>query len=403
MSVRSALCALLVFVFAAPAQAQSPLPPDSTAPGSIQAGPVALTPAFEITNAGVDSNVFNDADGPQEDFTATLRPRLDARLRFGPGRVSYRSWMEAVYFHEFENERAVNRFGEVRGELRFSRFVPYVFASGLRTSDRPNNEIDLRAARGTQIAGGGLALAVLSRTAIVTSVRRETTTYDEGQIFGGEDLAEQFNHTKDIVDGGIRVALTPLTTITLLGSREVAEFERSPGRNATSYRIGPQLDFDPTALISGTVAVGYRRFTPVSAAMREYSGVAALVTARYTLPSTSFVVRFRRDLEYSFEELQPYYVTTGGGLTVTQRIAGAFDVQGTASRERLSYQARTDVDADLLANSVDTTDLYGGGIGYRLRETARLGINIEFATREAHREGRSYDRRRIFASLTYGF
>ena len=84
MSVRSALCALLVFVFAAPAQAQSPLPPDSTAPGSIQAGPVALTPAFEITNAGVDSNVFNDADGPQEDFTATLRPRLDARLRFGP-------------------------------------------------------------------------------------------------------------------------------------------------------------------------------------------------------------------------------------------------------------------------------------------------------------------------------
>ena len=398
---RAGVVCLLVAALPGRAAAQT-LPPDPVEVGSLQVGPLAFNPRFEILNVGVDSNIFNEEEGPKEDFTATMRPSLAGGLRLGRARFTYRSHVDIVYFQQYTNERALNRSAQGRAELRLARIVPYVTAAGASTRERPNSEIDLRARRATQSFGGGATLLLLSRTALVLGAERQQVSYDAGQQFGGEDLAIQLNSTRDTIEGGFRLALTPLTTLALVGSREQVRFEFSPQRDSESFRIMNRFEFDPTAILTGTAAVGYRRFTPEDPALKAYRGIVAQVEVRYTMfGRTRVETRFTRDVEYSFQDDQPYYVTTGGVLTVTQQIGGPFDVQVVAGRERLRYQPRVDIVIDV--PGLDTTSTIGGGVGYRLGQTARLGGNVEFTDRESHRTGRSYDRRRIFGSVTYRF
>ena len=71
-----------VSVLAAAAQA-----PDPWASARWHFGPLAVTPIFEISNLGVDTNVFNSVTDPKKDFTFTAGPRADWWLHFGSGAV----------------------------------------------------------------------------------------------------------------------------------------------------------------------------------------------------------------------------------------------------------------------------------------------------------------------------
>jgi hypothetical protein len=397
---------LFVLLCAAPAfgWAQSPLPPDpAEEQGTMQIGPVSLSPRIELRNVGIDSNVFNDAEAPKDDFTATIRPALDAVLRFGVGRLVYRSSVDAVYFHEHKSERSINRFGEVRVEARLNRIVPFASLGGLATSDRPNNEIDLRANRTARTLAGGVAAVVLPTTAVVATVKRETFIYEPGQRFRDVDLAEQLNNRRESYDVGLRYAVTPLTTLVVTYGHEDTRFALSPDRDSESVRYTSRLEFDPDALFGGTASVGYRKFTPVDPALAGYRGIVAQVTLRYAAETRTLVaVQVGRDVEYSFEEEQPYYLVTGGTVTFTQRIGGPIDAQFVAGRERLRYERRAGLTGDGEAG-IDNTTTAAAGIGYWFRESARVGVNVEFTRRDAHGTGRSYDRRRVLSSLTYGF
>ena len=46
-------------------------------------GALYLTPTVVLTNLGVDTNVFNAAGEPQQDFTFSLSPHVDVWLPFG--------------------------------------------------------------------------------------------------------------------------------------------------------------------------------------------------------------------------------------------------------------------------------------------------------------------------------
>ena len=86
-------CVIPGFVFCclagdASAQTQAPAQePIESMP--IHAGPFGLRPSLSITSVGSDSNVFNVADEPQDDFTATIVPRIVARFRAGRLMFSY--------------------------------------------------------------------------------------------------------------------------------------------------------------------------------------------------------------------------------------------------------------------------------------------------------------------------
>lgn len=385
------------FVMPAAAQTVPPLPTVESMP--IHIGPVGLSPTVSITNVGRDTNVFNDPANPQSDFTATLLPRLGARMRARRFLFSYGSASDIVYFKKFSSERSVDSNIELRTDVDLGRLQPYVSASWVRTKQRLNAELDVRAPRAQRTLAGGVRLFMASRTAIVLNARRIDLTFDDGVFFRGVELARTLDARNDFVEAGLEMILTPLTTFTLATSLQQDRFPRTPERNADTLRILPTFQFDPTSLVRGTLAIGYRRFRPLSPDIPDYSGVLVQTTVGYTLLGrTKFDLNLIRDVQYSFEEQQPYYLTTGGRATITHQIFGAVDVQAVGGRQSMAYRAVGGAGQ----TRTDRSDVIGAGAGYHIRDTTRLGINWELVRRTSALDDRRFTSRRLFASITYG-
>lgn len=396
-----AILATLALTLAAPASAQDPArqPP---AGAEMHVGPVTLRPRLEIRDAGFDSNVFNDATDPKEDFTVDFTPRLDVLIEPSWARIRYTTYADFVYFHEFTDERSINAGNEGRFEFLLNRVRPYVFGSVVNTSDRLNAEVDARAERRDWRVEAGALVALTPRASIVFAARRGSLAFEEDEFFNGVPLAATMNHDYDAYEGGLRFTLTPLTTLQVTGSYQRDRFDTASGRDTGIWRLTPTLDFDPNALISGRLTVGFTSFEPDSSSIEPYQGLTAAGQLTWRLNTTKLEGLIERDVRYSYELLQPYYVTTLGRLTLTQIITGPLDVQLVAGRQRLEYRDEVPLDVDV-DRRADTVTTWGGGIGFRVGDTARIGLNYEDASRDSRRPERNFDRQRVYGSLVYGF
>jgi hypothetical protein len=392
----------LTLALAAPAAAQSPAP-QPPARGEAHAGPFTFRPLLEIREIGFDSNIFNEAGNPQEDFTATIAPRLDLLMDTSWARVKAAMFADLVYFHEFEDERSINGGNEGRIEFLLDRFRPYVFGSIVNTSERLNSEVDTRAQRRDWRVEAGTLAALTSQTSILVSARRGSLAFDEDEVFHDVPLATTLNNDFDAYEAGLRFELTPLTTLQVTSTYQRDRFDAAPDRDTRTWRIAPTLEFDPDALISGRLTVGYTSFEPESPSIAPYRGLTAAGTLAWSVNTTRLEGAIERDTRYSFEVVQPYYLTTGGRIRLTQVIAGPFDVQFLAGRQRLEYRDVEVPGANSEDRRTDTITTWGGGVGFRLGDTARLGFTYEDAARRSPHPDRNFDRHRIYGSLIYGF
>ena len=304
-----------------------------------------------------------------------------------------------VYFRKFTSERSVNTTTDLRLDGNFGRLQPYVAAGWVATKERLNSEVDVRSPRTQQTYAAGVRMLFASRTAVVVSARRLALDFDEGARFRGVDLTRTLNSRADSVDAGLQLLLTPLTTFSMTASFQRDRFDAAPERDSDSLRLLPALQFDPTSLIRGSIAVGYRRFRPLTPELPAYSGLLVQAGLGYTLLArTKFDVEAVRDVQYSFEDLEPYYLSTGGRLTVTHQLVGPLDLQAFGGRQSMAYRQRQLPGAARR----DHVETYGAGAGYRLRDNLRLGVTWESHRRKSALDEREYVRRRVYASLTYG-
>lgn len=361
-------------------------------------GPLGLSPTFTLTNFGIDSNVFNDPTDPRSDFTLTATPKVVARLRSGRLLVSGGLATGLVYYQKFDDERSIDYATDGRADLDFGWFQPYASARRLDTKDRLNAELDLRAPRvSTNLAAGARVLAS-SRSGLRLEARRASVAFDDSAVFEGVPLRQTLNSDTTTVEAGIEFYLTPLTTLSVLASRQEDRFDEAPERNANSYKVMPTLKFEPPAILQGSIAVGYRHFDGLSSALPDFGGlVFDGVLTHVFVERTKVDVGVFRDVQYSFEVEEPYYVTTGVRLTVTHYLRESLDLRATVSRDRLAYQSQQPDDRR------DRFTLVSGGVGYRVSPTLRVGVDLEFARRLSDRADRDYDRVRLLGSAAFGF
>jgi hypothetical protein len=388
-----------VLIIAARAAAQVAPPPDPLESMSFRLGPLGISPALALTDVGVDSNIFNESGAPRVDFTATITPQLTARLRAGRVLLSGFNSTGFVYYLDFADERSINYVLNGRADFDAGWFQPFVAGDLQDTHERLNQEIDVRAGRMGRTGSAGLKILAGPRTAFVVSGRWHDFEFDSGETFEGVPLDATLNRQVDSYEASIDHALTSLTTLNVTAAWQEDRFDQSPARDARAFSIVPALNFDPIALVQGSIAVGYKQFEPSSTDLPSFSGVVVRTAVTYTLlERTRFEFRAARDVQYSFEILEPYYVGSGARLQMTYWLTGPFDLQGAAGRDRLSYQSIE----PSLAERIDRVDQFSAGVGYRLAENARLGLNWEYTRRLSDRADRRYDRRRIVASLLYG-
>ena len=394
------VCASL-FV-ASPAAAQEGEDPFESA--RFRLGPIRFTPAIKLTNLGMDSNVFNESEDPKSDNTAAFGPEVALWMRPAGTRLSGKVGAQYLYFQEYDNQRSWNTANEARWEVPLSRLTPFIAGTYVNSSDRQGYEIDSRARRHDDSYTAGSSLRFTGKTSILVSFTRANAEYDDDdEALGDLQLARALNRREDVTKVQLRHALTPLTTFVVDTDFGRDRFKNTNLRDADSLRVMPGFELKPAALISGRVFVGYRHFAPLTEGLPEYNGVAAAVDAAYIRNATRFQARFERDVEYSFQPLRPYYALTDMGLTVTQRMLTSWEIVGRGGHQRLAYRQLSPTGIAVPDTKPDLGYVFGAGVGYRVGEVLRLGVDTNYYTRRSEIEGRrDYEGLRVFGSIIYG-
>src|SRR4051812_33903638 len=234
-----------------------------TRPARVRLGPVALNPVIDLTNLGVDTNVFNEPSGLEKrDFTFTLTPRTDMWMKVGRGFLKGDVREDILWYQKYDSERSASTSGSIGAVVPLNHIGFMVNAGYVRAHDRPGFEIDSRAARTEVQFSGAVEVRALARTFVGVQGSQRTTRFDDGQTFASANLNVELDRTSTAAAVTVRHELTPLTSITFDAGRVEDRFDLSPLRDSTSTSLGVQLTFDPAALIKGTARFGYRDFQP---------------------------------------------------------------------------------------------------------------------------------------------
>jgi hypothetical protein len=413
-----------VSMWAGDAHAQTDDPADAA---RFRVGPLALSPSIRLTNIGVDTNVFreNKLDGPDRDVMATASPSTSAWFRFGRVRASSYSQFDFIYFNRLAHLRAVDSENVGRVQVTVNRVTPYLQGNRIVTRHRRNLEIDAPIQRSDVGWTGGVDVRLTSKGSIALHVQRHEYEYSGDTLYLGSDLKVLLNRTVDTEGMGFRYELTPFTAVGIAVGRERNRFRFTPDRDADSIRVRPSVEFKPFALVTGRAEVGIRRRRFANSHIPDMTGVVANLNLGYTLlGTTQLSVSAERDLAYSYHFDLEEYVLSGISIAAVHRLSDSWDVGANIGRYRLSYQQGAPVitpvitDAtNMLANTVASTPVttaapwetvrsYGAGMGYRLSNNTRLGLQMEYSRRGVDPSlgaWRGYDGLRFTSSLTYDF
>ena len=353
---------------------------------------------------GVDDNVFNEETNPKRDTVATLSPAVNLGLNAGPTVLSGRVGGQYVYYAKYENERVWGATYDAKCEVPFGRWTPFLLGSYMDTRNRVGCEIDGRVHQTATAYGGGVKVEFSGRTTITALARRASTAFDDEEVFRGVALSAPLNQSSDEAGLEVRYGLTPLTTIVVATYGGNDRFELDPLRNADNYRTVGGFEFQPFALISGSVMVGVFHFSAKDPRLEDAQTFTMSGDLTYHVGGTSASVTVARDRSYSFEATDPYYFLTNVGVSVTQRIGGPWDVVVRGERGSLAYQSLDSENVEPvpeLARRVDALVGYGAGIGYRIGRNLRVGVDWRHMERESVQLQANYRRTRIGASLAY--
>jgi hypothetical protein len=319
--------------------------------------------------------------------------------------VTAKTSLEFVYFKDTPSQRSRGFSQEGRFDLPLARLTPFFFGGHQTTHQRPNAEIDERVKQTTDKAGVGASVRLGARTSLTVQGERKRIEYGEPGFDGSADIARALNRRSSEQGVSLSLELTPLTTFAVRAEFEQDRFEISPVRDSDNATIMGGFYFKPLALISGSAFAGYRHLNASSPLLRDYTGLEAAVDASYLWRERTRVnAKVDRSLEYSVDATAPYYVSTGGTVTVTQSLGGRWDGVGRLGRAGLAYQ--TLVDAVPIVPSEgrsDTQITRSAGIGYHLGTDMRIGFDVVYTSRRSAAEDRRYEGYRFGGSFTYAY
>ena len=363
-----------------------------------------MNPTLALTNAGVDTNVFNEPDqqAPKRDFTVIVTPATDLWLRMG------RTWFngnvreDLVYYRKYASERSANSRYRAGWLVPLNRLMLNAGVDYLSARERPGFEIDARSQRKEVGYTGSVEIRALSKTFFGPRGEQRKVNYDKAAVFLNSNLQFELNRTMTTGAFTLRHQLTPLTSLTLDVSREQDRFEFSPPRDSNSTQVSGGVKFDPFALIKGNASFGYRDFQPLSPGLPGYKGSTAAVDLSYVaLGSSKLGVTATRDVQYSYDINQPYYLLTGITASIGQQLFGPVDVVARVGVQRLDYRNRVGA-VVAVSGRTDDVHTYGGGVGYHLGRDIRIGFNIDHSHRTSAVDIRQYNGLTYGTSVTYG-
>jgi hypothetical protein len=367
--------------------------------GVISIGRVRVAPGVVVREIGWDSNVFDEAENPKEDFIVSVAPdaALFARLRFL--QVSAYVGGDFNHFQTYEQENSAGHSLRGRADVLLSRFRPFVAGGRTDSRTRPNGEIDVRADRVEEELSGGVAFDI-SRYGQLYGAAYQFKTRFHDAFEDGVNLSVALNRDSNDYSAGLRTDLTPLLALVASVSFREELFRADPIRNAQSWFATADFRFDADAVVAGQVVVSFEEFTPVNPAVQPFRGLVGGASLIYSFLEVGRIgfSAVRRN-EFSFNAEDAYYIENGITLSYTHRLFGYVDAQVKGSRSRFDYGYTETSPA-----RQETLDIVGASVGYNLRNRTRISVNYEFAKRRSPQLlERNYDRRRAFLAWNFAY
>src|SRR5262245_28696580 len=317
----------MTWLMAVATAAAQPTEAPDTSKARVRFGPLALNPIIELTNLGVDTNVFNEIEGEERsDFTITVTPKAEAWLKIGRAWLIFNIAEALVWYQTYSSERTANTSLTLGVAVPLNRLAFGVDGSYVNARDRPGFEIDARVRHTDTNLRGIVEYRALAKTHIGVRGGTQDYEYDDDATFEGAALRRELNRVTTSGAITLRYELTPLTSLTLEGGRSQDRFEFSPLRDSDSTTANFGVKFDPFALIKGTARIGYRDFKPIDSSLPGYSGSTLSADLTYTFQgSTRIGFTAGRDIQYSYDINEPYYLQTGFNFSLAQQIYGPLD------------------------------------------------------------------------------
>jgi hypothetical protein len=365
------------------------------------AGPVSFYPQIALRDTGTDSNVYLDSSDPKSDLTYAVTPRLYAVVPIGNTRFISTSTGEVVYYRTYRDQRSLTAVFEGRYEVTSPGFRPFVEMGFASRGERVGFEIDTKARHTQSTIIAGVDVDVSPLTALTAWVGHSATAYDKDQQYLSFMLADQLNHSRDTAAAGGRIRITPLTTVLVAAEFERDRFELAPQRNADSFRIGPAIAFDSGGALTGNAKAGFRSFTPNYPEVPSFRGLVGTARLHYALPDiVKLDLEANRDLSYSYDPIQPYYMESGARLTASQRVFGPFEAIAIGERREVRNQRIGGMAFD---GRRELTTSLGGGFAIQAQNQVRFSFTYEQRKRTSTElVGRNYERTRVLGWISYG-
>ncbi len=374
--------------------------------GEVDLGPVALTPTLSISSFGVDNNVFNDPTQPRQDVTATVTPQVDFGVPLGRVRWTGTTLWNLRYYQQYRDQGGLSTSNQMKLEIVSARIAPYALGSFQKTYDRTALDVDARLHQTAYSVAAGALVRLTGKTSLDVSADQTGTSFDAADVVRDLSVRDQLNRAERRVTATGRYELTPLSTLTVTADQQWTHFQFSPERDSSGLRLMAGADLKPFALISGSVRVGLLRFSPTDPRQPGFVGPIASIDLGYTLlGATRFTAKIMRDLAYSVDDLETYYLQTGVAGSVIRQLNERWDVAVNAERQRLGARLISPdaaaADAPLIPLlGAQTVRQYGVSVGYRFTRGVRLGLNAIAVTRSGI-PTEEYTDVRIFGSAVY--
>jgi hypothetical protein len=374
------------------------LPKEEPTEVSYHLGPFAISPKFALTELGVDTNVFDESVNPKRDYVIGLAPSLRAFGRFGLTQVVVDSSTDITWYSKYKSERALGRALKGRADLLVSRIRASLGGGIVQTRQRPGLEIERRARRSEKEVWTGVGFEVSPLMTVYSSVHRSELEFQDNELFRGTDLAAALNRRTDSVEAGLSMRATPFTTLVVSGRNTADRFVTETRRNSDSQSARAELTFSRDAMIQGRAALGYRQFRPVDPSISRFRGLVSSAGLSFTgFWGGHMDFDASRDVNYSYDVSDGFYLGTTAITSYTQRLLGAFDVSGRYGIGLMDYGNRVGFESRR-----DKTATYAGGLGFNRTNGGRFGVTYEYEVRDsATLADRRYITRRVYGSYTH--
>ncbi|MDB5719051.1 MAG: hypothetical protein JWM38_2478 [Sphingomonas bacterium] len=267
-------------------------------------GSFVLEPTVSI-DARYDDNIYATASDRRGDVYLALRPEVHLRSDFVRHALDARAYYQRTLHAKYEGEDVAQYGASVDGR--------YDLAAYTRLSGRIaiDHAAESRGNLGTfretsspaeydRIEGQGTVAQEFGPLAVAATGRLRSLTYSDA-LLGGVTIDQTYRDQK-ISDATIEAsyAVHELTRFLIAGTVERRRFVLRPGdpgfdpvtsidRSANGYRIEAGVQREVTALITGTVRIGYLSYNYPDPKLRDVSGFSYLADLRWNVTGLTTV------------------------------------------------------------------------------------------------------------------